>query len=271
MNFRAIEFAVVAFIALSVLAPTSTAFGLSGATFMEEVSPGQELVHTISISAGENESLKNMTAEVFGFERNLAGSNIELSPDRDTGPYSARPFLSVEPKSFDLEPGERKTLLLTGTVPDDVGSGGRYALVSISTEPAEPAERGGGQVMVSTGIQVTVLLTIKDSELIKTGEISDLSTSMVDGNVTVDVTFDNTGNVHYKPFVGANLLDEDGEVAASVEPAETRRSILPTNSRFVSMTLVPDAVLEPGTYTVEATVALDDGTVLATEETTVEV
>lgn len=268
MNFRAIEFTVVAFIALSVLAPTSAAFGLSGATFMEEVSPGQELVHAISISAGENESLKNMTAEVFGFERNLAGSNIELSPDRDTGPYSARPFLSVEPKSFDLEPGQRKTLLLTGTVPDDVGSGGRYALVSISTEPAE---RGGGQVMVSTGIQVTVLLTIKDSELIKTGEISDLSTSMVDGNVSVDVTFDNTGNVHYKPLVGANLLNEDGEVVASVVPAETRRSILPTGSRLVSMTLVPEAELEPGTYTVEATVALDDGTVLAAEETTIEV
>jgi hypothetical protein len=94
---------------------------------------------------------------------------------------------------------------------------------------------------------------------------------MVDSNVSVDLLFENTGNVHYKPFVGANLIDEGGKVVAGVEPAETRRMILPTNSRLVSMTLAPKAPLSPGIYTVAATVALADGTVLAMEETTVEV
>jgi hypothetical protein len=266
MNLAEIKFALVALLSILVLVPSSAAFGVSGVVFREEVSPGQELVHEITVSSKEDDSPQEMMAELYGFAMSEGGVYKELSPEEDTGPYSARPFLSIEPKSFTLEPGKAVKLLLTGTVPEDVGSGGRYAIVTITTAPEE-----GGNVMVSTAIQVLVLLTIKDSELELTGEISDLVASMADGNVSVDLLFENTGNVHYKPLVGAVLLDEAGEIVAQQELKEEGTSILPTNSRLVKMALVPDAVLEPGTYTVEATVALDDGTVLATEDTTVEV
>lgn len=268
MNFSAVKFLLAALLALSMVASNSAAFGVSGAVFIEDVSPGQELVHKITVSTRDHEPPLNMTAEVFGFGRSASGSNIEIRAEDDTGPYSARPFLSVEPTSFSLEPGDRETLLLTGTVPEDVGSGGRYAIVNIKTAPK--AAEGSG-VTILTAIQVHVLLTIKGSELIKTGEISDLTASMNEGNVSVDLLFDNTGNIHYKPLIGAALLNEAGYVVAEQEPMAEMDSILPTGSRLVSMTLVPDAMLEPGTYTVMAEVALDDGTVLDTAETTVEV
>ena len=266
MNYGAIKFGLVALFALAVFVPTTLALGLSGAILIEEVSPGQEIIHEISVMGNKDEPVLNMTAEVSGFARSLDGVNIPLRPEDDTGPFSARPFLSVEPESFILEPGETETLLLTGTVPEDVGPGGRYALVTVATVPPE-----GEGVTVSFGIQTVVFLTIKGSELIKTGDITDLVASMVDGNVSVGLLFENTGNVHYKPLVGVNLLDIDGDIVANVELTETEGSILPTGSRLVKMTLVPDALLEPGTYTVEATVALDDGTVLDTAETTIEV
>lgn len=265
MNRIYIKSVFLAFLALLVIAPTSMGFGVSGAVFKGDVSPGQELVHEISVSNDVDSAPQNMVAEVYGFAMNENGANVELSPGDDTGPYSARSFLSVEPNSFVLEPGERKTLLLTGTVPEDVGSGGRYALVSIKTMP----KGGGGNIRVSTAIQVLVLLTIKDSELVQTGEITDLVASKSDEGVAVDLIFENSGNVHYRPFVGVVLKNEDGEVLAEEMPAQISSSILPTNSRLVKMTLVPKADLDPGIYTVEATVSLEDGTLLDSEEATV--
>jgi len=268
MNCGVIKVVLVAFLALSAIISTASAFGVSGAILSEEVSPGQEIVHEITVSAGEDELPNNITAEIYGFERNEYEVNLELDPEDDTGAYSARSFLSLEPKSFYLEPGRTETLLLTGFVPEDVGSGGRYALVTIKTAPEESK---ASSVMVVMAIQVPVLLKIRDSELVMTGEVSSFTASTIDGNVSADLLFENTGNVHYKPLVGAVLLDEDGTVVARFEPAETKNSILPTGSRLVQITLVPESELQPGTYTVVAEVTLDDGTVLDTEEATFEV
>ena len=126
-------------------------------------------------------------------------------------------------------------------------------------------------VSASFAIQVLVLLTIKDSELIETGEITDLAASKSDEGAAVDLEFENTGNVHYKPLVGAVLKNEDGEILAEEEPKQSPGTILPTNSRLFKMVLVPEEELAPGTYTVEASVIHEDGTVLDTEVTTFEV
>jgi len=136
MILKCTKYAFSAFLALSMIIPISTGFAISGALFSEVVSPSQKLVHEITVlNNGENATPLNMTAEIYGFAKSLEGVNIELSPENDTGLFTARPFSDVEPKSFHLEPGERKTLLLTGIVPQDVGSGGKYALVTIKTAP----------------------------------------------------------------------------------------------------------------------------------------
>lgn len=257
---------LMALLALSMAVSPTAAFSVSGAAYIATVSPGQDIVHEMTISIKDDESPKNLTAQLYGFAMNERAANIELMPEEDTGPYSARPFLSVEPKSFTVEAGVPQKVLLTGTVPEDVGSGGRYAMVTIKSEPDDR-----GNIAIRTAIQVLILLTIKDTELAKTGEIYDLTTSMADENVSVGLLFENTGNIHYRPFVGAVLKGEDGETVAEVEATQIPTSILPANSRLVQMTLAPEAPLSPGTYTVMATVALDDGTVLAAEETTVEV
>lgn len=266
IKIKCIKSSFMAILVASMLITPSLGFGISGAVFKEEVSPGQKLVHEITVSSSEDDMPLNMTAEVYGFAMNQGGANIELSPEEDIGSNSARPFLSVEPRSFTLDPGERERLLLTGTVPEDVGSGGRYALVTITTAPEE-----AGSVMVSTAIQVLVLLTIKDSELFRSGKITDLAVSMNDDNVSVDLVFENTGNVHYKPLVGAALKGDDGEILAYLEPTQIKSSILPTNSRLCRVELVSDGDLLPGNYTLEATVTLEDGTVLDARKTTFQV
>lgn len=266
MSLKGMQFVFVALLAVSLLTSISSAFGVSGTIFKEEVSPGQKLIHEIVVSSKENDSALNMTADVYGFAMSQGGNNIELPPEEDQGIYTARPFLSVEPRNFTLEPGEKETILLSGTVPEDVGSGGRYAIVAIKTAP-----EASGNVMVSTAIEALVLLTIKDSELIRTGDIKNVTALKGDEGLEVEILFENTGNVHYKPLVSAYLLDEDGTVLAKQDPIEELSSVLPNNSRLSKANLITESDLVPGTYSIESKIALDDGTLLDSDRTTFEV
>jgi hypothetical protein len=266
MRDNAIKFTIAAFLAACMLISTSAAFGISGAIFSEDVSPGQELDYQIVVSGGENDSLQNMTADVFGYVTNEGGANVALLPEDDIGPYTARPFLSIEPKNFTLGPGDRKILHLTGTVPQDVGSGGKYASVLIMPEPKIIEAKN---IKVLTAIMSLVLLTIKDTDLVKTGEITNLSSSVKDEGVAVDLLFKNTGNVDIKPQVSVKLSDSDGHILAIEGPTEDR--VLPTNSRNFNINLAPETPLTSGLYTIEASANLSDGTVLDTKLATLEV
>lgn len=272
MNLIDTKFVFAATLVLSMLIPPSAGFGISGAIFDEEVSPGQRIVHEINVSSQADESPLNMTAEIYGFARTLDGTNIELSPEKDVGPFTARPFLSIEPKRFHLEPGERKTLNLTGTVPEDVGSGGRYAIVAIKTAPEALSDSNRNSISISTAIEAIVLLTIKDSELLQTGNITNLEASKGNESVTVDITFENTGNIHYKPFIEAVLKNDKGVVLVQREiDLEKTGTLLPANSRLYRIELVPETSLDPGTYTIEAKAFKNDGAVLDSKETTIKV
>ena len=208
-----------------------------------------------------------MTAEIYGFARSLNGVNVALSPKDDTGPFTARPFLSIEPNSFHLAKGETKVLNLSCTVPENVSSGGKYAIVAIKTAP-----KAGKSITVSTAIQVLVMLTIKDTKLIKTGNITDLNVSKSKDGVAVDLIFKNTGNVHYKPLAQAVLKDENNRTLAEAEiNLSSSNSILPTDLRSLSMDLVPTTSLAPGLYRVETKVTNESETVLDSRETTIKV
>ncbi|MDD4652616.1 MAG: hypothetical protein PHQ34_10335, partial [Methanothrix sp.] len=217
MNSKAAKFTLASFLVLLILVSPSVGFGVGGVIFVEDISPGQKIVHEITVINDENKTIENMTAKIYGYAKSLDGTSVEIPQENDTSSFTARPFLSVEPKVFDLVPGERKTLLLTGTVPEDAGPGGKYALVVIKTAPKAKS----ATISVSTAIQVLVMLTVNGTDLARTGNITDLTASRDDnGNVAAGITFENTGNVHYKPLVEAALKSENGEILASEGPRQ---------------------------------------------------
>jgi hypothetical protein len=266
MKSKDVKFGFVALLALSIFVPTSAGFTVSGALFIDVVSPGEEILHEITVTIDEDSSPQNMIAVIGGFATTPEGADYMLDPDDDIGPYTARPFLIVSPERFQLQPGEPQKVLVTGTVPEDIGAGGRYALVGIKTEP-DPT----GNVAVTTAILVPVLLQIDGSEIVETGEITDLEVLESDEGVIVALMFENTGNYHYKPIVEAVIKGEDGDDIATATPQQSFSSVRPSNSWISKMNFDLDEELAPGTYTVEARAIKEDGTVLDTEETTFEV
>jgi hypothetical protein len=267
MKCRTIKYSFVALLLLSMFLPTSDGIALSGAIFNGEVLPGQELVHEMEVSIEKDASPLNMTAKVFGFAMDSRGSNIQLRPDEDNGSYSAREFLTVTPEKFQLEPGVPQKVLVKAMFPEDIGAGGRYALV-VLTSVSPKTER---LVKIESAIQVPVLLKIAGSEIIETGEITDLAASKSDKGIMADLTFKNTGNYHYKPTINCQLKTENDDILASVGPTESLNSILPTGSWLSRMELIPDSELKHGNYTIEASVSKEDGTILDEKKTFIKV
>lgn len=247
-----------------VLSVTLTASGLTvvGGLLRTDVAPGEHIQHEITLSIGDDEEPTEANAGVFGYGLGLNGGRSPLMAEDDTSPYSAREFLRISPESAIIKPGEPVTFVLEGDVPEDVGSGGKYALVNIVTPPT-----GSGQVGIALAAIVPVILTISGSDLIETGEITNLTVSG-DGASAI---LENTGNYHYTASAEAILKDNEGNVIANAAAPPASTSIIPTASWLFTMNFEHEANLAPGTYTVEAAVTLEDGTVLDTEEATFEV
>jgi hypothetical protein len=231
-----------------------------GATVDIEVSPGATYKHTMLVNLGENDSATDMQVRVEGLGQQLDGVTKSLPPHLDTSPYSARSFISLDRSSFRVEPGSARQVNALINVPAGVGSGGRYAIIRIYTVPT-----GGGMLTVSQGIAVPVKLTIKDSGLTHTGEISNLTVGSVEKGrpVSVSVVFKNTGNHHFKIKGEARITDAQGLTRATADIPLTAANVIPTMSRQLQASLTPAGELLPGAYTVHAKVVMENGTAVA--------
>lgn len=247
---------------LMALSTSGAGLIVSGALLQMDVAPGDHINHTVTLSLKEDEEPTEAVAGVFGHGMRLDGARVPTEDTPEMAPYSAAGFLTVSPETAEIKPGEPTVFIIEGTVPEDVGSGGRYALVNIATPP-----RGEGRIGIALAAIVPVVLTISGTELVHTGEISELNLS----DEQVSVAFKNTGNHHFRASAEAVVEDDDGEVVASVTAPLMYTALIPAATWLFEMEIDYEGDLEPGTYTVEATVLNADGELLDTKEETFEI
>ena len=146
----------------------------------------------------------------------------------------------------------------TINVPRDVGEGGRYAIIHISTQPS-----AGAGVNILTAIDVPVVLTITGSQLVHTGQVTAVTTGEpVSGQpLPILTTFKNTGNHHFKVKGEVTVSDEHGNPLGIIDmPLST--SIVPGMSRQLRADFSPQSEIPPGVYSISSRVMLGDGTIL---------
>ncbi|MGA7728123.1 MAG: hypothetical protein WCA62_04635, partial [Dehalococcoidales bacterium] len=147
-------------------------------------------------------------------------------------------------------------------VPQNVGDGGRYAMINISEQSAN-----GSGVQTVAAVDVQVALTIKGSQLIHTGKITGLSASVVTGQpINILTDFQNTGNHHFDVQGEVTIKNAKGQTIGTIAIPLTTSSILPGTARQLKSTLTTKSRLAPGTYTIDSKIMLEDGTLL--DETT---
>jgi len=235
---------------------------VSGSFLEAEVSPGDSLSHEITVTLSDSNSSANISVDLLGYGQGIDGAVIGLQEEDDSSPYSARPYLNVSPARFELQPDIPQKVILDVKIPQEADSGGRYALAFIHTDPV-----GESNVKIITGINVPVMLNIKDSEKLTTGAIESLTADepISAKMVNTSLIFKNTGNTLYNILVEGWLEDKEGNILAETSKS-TFIPILPTFSREVRLRFSPAQELDPGTYVIEEVVKLEDNTTIATEK-----
>ena len=244
----------------------AAAIKVGGSLYMGSIAPGSSAVHTMTISTTPADSPMDLIVDVLGLGQTPEQGNTGLSPEKDTSPYSARTFITVSPKVFHLEPGASQVVTATIAVPQNVGDGGRYAMLTIRNAPL-----GTGSTLIVTAISVPVVVTISGSDLTKKGIITDVNVADVVPGQPIRITtfLKNTGNIHYVVKNNVSVFDSSGKlIAEGASPPSTQSVVPPFTQKYVVNLVTP---LSLGTYTATSTASLADGTVLDTKTVPFEV
>jgi hypothetical protein len=230
-----------------------------GAKYTGSIAPGSSAVHTMTVGINPDDPPMDLMVTVLGFGQTPEQNSFGLTPEMDTSSYSARTFITVSPKTFHLEPGGSQTVTATIAVPQNVGDGGRYAIINFRNAPI-----GNGSTAIVTSISIPLLVTISGTPLTMKGMITDVTVAkVVPGQpIKITTTLKNTGNFHYKMKNNISVTDLSGTVVATGGTVALS-SLLPSFTANYDSNLVTPLPL--GTYTITSTVNLDDGTVLDTK------
>jgi hypothetical protein len=251
------------------VAPAYAAPGLTveGALLVTEVSPGDILKHKIIVSIASSDSPQDILARVADVEQNLDGSYKLFEVPAENNSFSAFSYITLDKNSAHLEPGAKQELIATIRIPQNAGDGGRYAIINIQTKPV-----GQGGLGISSAVNVPVYLTIKNTKIRYSGEISAISTGEITSGKPVDIllTFHNQGNIHYKIKSEVTVTDASGKKLDTIlVPAGS--SIIPNMNRQIKASFIPENPLSPGTFNIAARVTLEDGTPLDESQSNFEV
>lgn len=233
--------------------------GVSNALIQREVSPGDSFTESITAS----NSLfwaETISVEVYGFGQGLSGVYVPLTADQDISVFSARTFVLPNITSFTMNPGESQEIILHFSIPTNLQDGTYYALVGLMGQ--EPGPTG-----ILINILVPVVLTKSGSVLVKTGIVEGVTATLINGKTnTLTTVFRNSGNVHYKAKVAAQILDSQNCVKVSATSPLTQASIIPGYAYSFSNAI--SLALPFGPYRLEEKVLDQSGTVITVRTTT---
>ena len=264
--FRSIIPIVLLACLLALAAAPALGLSVSNAAMVGNVNPGQTYTHTMTVTIDSGDEATDVSVYVAGLQQSLDGGYQLLDASQDTSQYSARQFVTVDKAAFHLEPGGSEDVTATVRVPQDVGDGGRYAMIHIVTTPVVT----GG---VASAVDVPVYLTVNNSQLIHTGQITGVASGEITSGQPINIltSFRSTGNHHFKVKGEVTVTNDQGQNLDTMTTPVTASSILPGMVRELGVSFIPSVVLAAGTYTVGSKVMLEDGTLLDQSSTTFEV
>jgi hypothetical protein len=238
------------------------ALTLSGVKYMADVTPGTTVTFPMTLSLAAADPAADYEATVLGFGNSVDGGYLGIDPAQDIGPYTARPFITLDKTSVHITPGGKVVVNATIKVPAS-GTGGRYALINIHPKQVVATVAGAS---FTTAMNVPVMITLKGTQLTETGTIGSVSAdNAVTGKpVAVTTVFTSTGNHHYYDAKNEIVVtDSTGKEVARAATAPSVTAIVPGGK--VNFTQQITEGLSAGTYTVASKMFDGEGTVLASK------
>jgi hypothetical protein len=203
--------------------------------------PGQSVTRKINITN------RFKTEKLFKLElEDFRGGTDGVSPIEFmgllAGPYSLKDYLKPELMEFVLQPGDRVTLPVTITIPQDAVPGGLYGSVIVTSEeviqPGEaPKEVIAGQLPIKSRIAVLYFIRVA-GPVEEEGNLENFKTDRkiywnTDKPVSFSYSFINNGNVYLNPFGRLVITNLYGATVDNIEvnssyvlPSSTRNNVI---------------------------------------------
>jgi hypothetical protein len=196
-----------------------------------------------------------LTLEVAGLGQTTDGSTENLDTAQDTGPYSARTWVSID--QTQLAVGTSQIVHITVTVPSSAQPGEYYAGVYMYG-----AGSSQGSATIIPGVIVPIILTVNSSSFTPNvaGAITALTVPQSYAGQALDVltTLSNTGNCLLTGTEDeVTISNSSGTVVWQNQAPVSAPSIIPGYPRIID---TQDNVgLSVGNYSVESEVTLTNG------------
>ncbi|MGH2535364.1 MAG: hypothetical protein ACRDJW_24145 [Thermomicrobiales bacterium] len=179
-----------------------------------------------------------------------------------TGDWSAQDWLAVDQSRVALAPGEDAAITVTLQVPDDVASGGRYALITFTTGPHQSAEPG---VAITGKLGAAILIAVEgDGALASDVAIERFGPVLEpDGRIGFRAQLSNDGNLHALPAGRVEVKSVEGDPLGQLDLPMTT-PLLPDGE--VEMTAQGSLPLPAGErYLARATINVGGGASITAE------
>ena len=229
--------AAAVFISLALLLSLFVNFGLAqvnvSSQSLEISPPSQEVQADPGQSVSVKAKVRNRTKDTLPIQVRIEDFTAQGEEGQvaliEKGPYSLTSWAALDSSSFELGAGATKEVLATITVPKDA-AGGRYGSFVFSV---------GGQAV--PGIAAGVSQEVASLFLVRiSGPVNERlaitafsAPSFLEfGPVPFTFKFENSGNVHVKPFGLINITDVFGRVVKDVV-VRGEANILPGATRVV--------------------------------------
>jgi len=214
------------------------------------VSPdGQSL--TVRLAIRINEAFAGLRLdEVFS-------PHVRIEPiDLTDGEFAAversnGDWLDVTPVRFSLAEGESHDVAFSIRVPEGA-TGGHWSAIFVEGSP-RTEEREGTTVQAVERFAIKVYETVPGTET-RSGAVTGVDLLTTDP-LSLDVAFENTGNVQLRPTGTIEIISRTGQVVR--ELGIEGFPVLPSAVRLLTVTDTEDAPLPPGVY--RALVVIDYG------------
>lgn len=187
--------------------------------------PGEKVTKTIYFT--------NRTGRTVDFLVNIEDFKGSRDPNEGTiflgeekGPYSLKDYLHPEVEKFTLEQGQRISLPVEISIPEDAEPGGRYGVVFASALPPkieEKTEEKEAKPTIGIISRVGCLFFVRvkgnvtENGFLKNFETKDTKKYFEKGPITFEFLYENNGNVHLIPYGIIEITNLFGKKVAEIE------------------------------------------------------
>jgi hypothetical protein len=201
---------------LAASAPAPADIGLNVIPTKNEIATQAGKTETVPVTVrNDGQDVVHVQASLSDFTIAPNGQHVFMAPGKSA--FSLAPYMSVNPREFDIQPGQFQQVRVSFTVPEH--KAGEYAtIIFFQTRPT----RKPGSIGFSERIAAKFYALVGDTGRIG-GEVDNVAVQPASGAQKVVVGFKNGGNVHV--YVNGRVEIRKGGQVVEKLPVATQQLV----------------------------------------------